>query len=132
MSCVETLEARVLPCPDAPLLVSSYGCIDCGLELMRASWQRLTHVFSIRRQTRPSDIGGPEPLVVLPGPSYPLNLLRRHPVDVLVVERGHVRKPGDQDRTELLVDRTPPSQRPKLILHAYPSAAVGWGEGPTE
>ena len=42
------VEVRTAPHGIGPW-VRSYGIIDRGLEVMRAAWQKLDHVFSVQR-----------------------------------------------------------------------------------
>jgi hypothetical protein len=65
--------------------ISSYGCIDGGFELTRL-------VCSIRRNKERVDQGlADEPGRIIFGHHrYPKKLLQELPVDLLIVERGHL------------------------------------------
>jgi hypothetical protein len=78
---------------DATSWVESFGVIDGGLELMKYAWPSLDHKFLVRRNDTKliSDDGKAE--VVLGHHWYPSNLLRKHPVDPLTVEQGHLKAP---------------------------------------
>jgi hypothetical protein len=69
--------------------VGYYGTIDAGLETMRLAWPTLQHQFTVRR---PEDlcVTVDEEVFSRIGPRYPADLLNRKPVDLLVVEQGHI------------------------------------------
>lgn len=125
---VNEMESRIRP--QADNWIQTYGTIDCGLELMRDAWQRLAHVFSIEQ----------EHLIELDsmtkayhGPRFKLNILRKHPVNLLVVERGHLHRPDTMPKTErweMLVANAEPSSRPIIILESWDGAASTWDTGP--
>lgn len=115
----------------------SYGVIDGGLELARCAFSRLEHKFSVRRtedltMMKPGDTAG---VHTSRGVRYSLNLLSRQSVDLLLVEMGGQKRPTEhfdngQERWESLVDKTPVSLRPKIIIEAWAGAAVLWRNGP--
>lgn len=121
--------------PTSASWVNSFGTIDCGFELGRAAWPKLRHVFAVRRlHSSPSPDGvsfGPQPDVILPGPRPPRGLLSTHPVDLLVVERGHLRSASTLSYWWLaLVDNASVSIRPKAIVEFWHQAVIGWKSGP--
>ena len=62
--------------------ISTYGTIDCGLETMSGAWTTLQHVFSVGGHGSTAE-------ACLNGGRFTPDLLNQHPVDLLVVERGH-------------------------------------------
>ena len=75
--------------------ISSYGCIDGGFELARLAWSKLEHRFSIRRDKEKIDQGLADApgRVIFGHHRYPKKLLQELPVDLLIVERGHLFQP---------------------------------------
>ena len=124
---VFNMELRDVPADEPDAWIRSYGTICCGAETMRAAWPRLKHKFSIR----PSVVHqyGPTPDVILQGPRVAHSTLDQWPVDLLVVERGYIRKPRQglhREEWEHLVSNTTPHQRPKVVVESWPAYAVGW------
>lgn len=111
--------------------IRSYGSIDCGLDLMEDAWHTLEHVFSVNqlhlRKTQPSTR-------LYEGPRFKLDLLERHQVDLLVIERGHVRRPHGlahkEERWEQLIGRVAVHQRPKIVIESWDATASLWSNGP--
>ena len=116
--------------------IRSYGTLDCGAETMRAAWPRLRHVFSGRGNRAWHEAAeGPSPEVVLSGTRPARGALHQHPVDLLVVERGHIRRPH-RDPTveswEKLVAHTEQSVWPKVVVESWRGQAISWSNGPTD
>jgi hypothetical protein len=118
--------------------VRSFGCIDGGYELARLAWPKLEHRWSIRRPKENVDTGlAAKPAQVHYGHDghhrFPKKLLRAQPVDLLLVERGHIGhapKGYSPDPWEELVESTPPGRRPKLIIESWSDSAQTWLRGP--
>jgi hypothetical protein len=113
--------------------VGTYGTIDAGLETMRLAWPVLEHRFAVRR---PEDlcITVEEETYHKIGPRYPSNLLSRKPVDLLVVEQGHIQRPPSsaaEQNWEALIAATPISKRPRVVIESWGSGADLWEKGPT-
>jgi hypothetical protein len=115
--------------------ISSYGCIDGGFELARLAWSKLEHRFSVRRDKERVDQG----LADAPGKvffghhRYPQKLLQKLPVDLLIVERGHLFQPiknYSPEPWEDLVKSTRVRSRPKVILESWSNVAQTWTRGP--
>ena len=129
------VEVRTAPLGTEPW-VRSYGVIDGGLEVMRAAWPKLEHVFSVRRSESEEVKGerSPEPHYILREPHrIPNNLLNEAPVDLLTVERGFSIHPPlnyDRDVWEKLISRTELRKRPRVVLEAWPPNAQFWTKGP--
>ncbi|CAJ1936816.1 unnamed protein product [Cylindrotheca closterium] len=91
--------------------------------------------FSIREneETVPTDLR--DPPVVLYGPHHQWKgLLDTHPVDLLVIEKGHYTRPSGgpkQEPWEDMVDSVPPKHRPKVIIESWRSDPTLWQYGPT-
>lgn len=98
---------------------------------MRDAWQRLAHVFSVEQEhTTPDD----SPVIWYNGPRYTLSLLNKHPVEVLVVERGHIRLARTDpvpERWELLISKTREQHRPLVVLEMWDISATTWDNGPS-
>ena len=66
--------------------------------------------------------------------NYPFNLLKKHPVDLLVVERIAATSPPEgalaSTSWEAIVKRTPIPKRPKVILESWVDLASTWARGP--
>jgi hypothetical protein len=77
--------------------IQSYGVIDGGGETMRYAWSRLTHKFSVRRQSEKAAcvdlLPKPKPQIFVGHNRYRKDLLEKCPVDLLVVERGTFHHP---------------------------------------
>ena len=67
--------------------LQSFGTIDCGLETMGEAWPAMVHSFSSGGVSSTSKL-------CLGGGRLPPTLLNDHPVDLLVVERGHFHRPS--------------------------------------
>ena len=105
MTCLEIRDAVTAVEP----WVTTYGTIDAGLETMRVAWPSLTHVFAVRRLNDFCSLDN-EAVYVRTGPRCPLNLLVRKPVDLLIVEQGHIHLPPtnlSESNWETLVKSTP-------------------------
>jgi hypothetical protein len=125
---VDLAETRVEPQTDN--WFRSFGTIDCGLELMRDAWQRLAHVFSVEQE---HTIASSLSVVQYSGPRYALTLLNKHPVEVLVVERGHIHRAHSEpieERWEILVSRTKEQNRPCIVIETWDASASTWYNGP--
>jgi hypothetical protein len=129
------VEVRTAPLTSEPW-VRTYGVIDGGVEVMRAAWPKLDHVFSVRRSDgeREED-ESPKPKNVLREPHrLPKNLLTDFPVDLLTVEQGHATKPPlDYERRpwEKMISQTNTANQPRVVLEAWPPNSQLWTKGPT-
>lgn len=102
---------------------------------MREAWPALDHVFSIRTKLDPHstdiDTNG---VKILPGPRVRKNTLNENPIDLLVVERGYIRKPRPRpvpEEWETLVEATSEETCPRLVLESWPAHAITWEQGPS-
>jgi hypothetical protein len=60
--------------------------------------------------------------------------LSRKPVDLLVVEQGHIQRPPSsaaEQNWEALIAATPISKRPRVVIESWGSGADLWEKGPT-
>jgi hypothetical protein len=77
---------------------------------------------------------GQAPAVIIDGHlRYSPKVLEQAPVDVLVVEQGHLKHPTrkyQRENWEELVAQTPSKQRPKVVIEAWPASAQSWLKGP--
>jgi hypothetical protein len=115
--------------------IKSYGVIDCGLELMRLAWAGLEHKFSVRRGQEDIPMLGTQapPKVVKGHHRFKPNLLVATPVDLLVIEQGYLTNPPTTFRRsswENLVETTPSSSRPEVVVESYPHHGMIWARGP--
>jgi hypothetical protein len=104
------MEIRDVPTSQS-LEISSYGSIDCGYKLMHLAWPKLHHRFAVRRATEEVDGNvGPSPWKVTTCCHwYSPHMLTTSPVDLLVVEQGHLSMPTltySREVWEDLVDQT--------------------------
>jgi hypothetical protein len=132
---VDAMEIRLGPTkPDrAAAWINTYGTLNCGAETMRAVWPGLEHRFAVRCENEP-DVLPNDDTHGLHGPRVRRDLLETHPVDMVVMERGHVlrsRKCPEPEEWELLVSSTPASDRPKVIVESWRSQASTWDNGPS-
>jgi hypothetical protein len=126
---VEGLEQKAAP--QAEKWVHSYGTIDCGLKLMCQAWQTMSHDFTVDPVGEHTSTGT-DP-VRYTGPRFPLTILNDHPVDVLVIERGHIRKPRRMptpERWESLITQTILTKRPSVIVESWLPVVSTWDSGP--
>jgi hypothetical protein len=129
------MEVRKAPSGQAPA-IKTYGTIDGGLELMQIAWARLRQIFAVRHQQQPveeggSDCGGVK--VYLGSHRERPLLLTMHPVDLLVVERGHIRKPPQKyqpSQWATMVANTPRNKRPVVVVEMWVPYAQLWTCGP--
>ena len=90
------LEVRIAPDPSTTDLqwLKTFGTYDGGGELMTEAWEKMQHIFAIRRKkdqvTTQNENDGP--LVHCGMPNISNSFLNRNPVDLLVVERCSVEK----------------------------------------
>ncbi len=64
---------------------------------------------------------------------YSPKVLKRTPVDVLVVKRGHIKHPTqtyERKNWEILVAETLTDSQPKIVIEAWPPSAHSWIKGP--
>jgi hypothetical protein len=114
-------------------LLRTYGTIGDSLNLMQEAWKDLHHTFSIRAPELLVGASSTEGYVHLPGLRYPLDVLQRHPVDLLIIECGrwqNPRAPRQGQRWEHLVERTLADCRPQIIIEIWPPNALLWDLGP--
>ena len=129
------VERRNAPNPTGSEVRWSYGVLNGGAELMHQSWGNLHHRFSVASRNSP---GATNP--GLSSDPLPLNLkglshstLGKQPVDILVVEQGHLICPPSKFRRyewEDTVKHTRPSDRPQVIIESWASNAQLWCRGP--
>jgi hypothetical protein len=107
----------------------TFGTISCGYETMTQAWKQLDHVFSVAGH-------GPPAANNYPDSRYPMNLLDKHPVDILVIDQGDYTPSTSNsciprnERWKDLVMQTSPHHRPQLILESWPDHATSWTWGP--
>ena len=68
----------------------------------------------------------------VPGHRFPINILEKHPVDMLVIDRGHVHRPlpvEQEERWELAIKTA--TTKPKVVIESWANSAVAWENGPT-
>jgi len=114
--------------------VAKMGIIGGGYETMRYAWPKIEVVFSIRNADDTTLQGFTDPLVVGMGPHRVwARLLTRHPVDLMLIERGLYGKPKTDlrgDAWEEMVKRTTSTKRPRIIMESWRSDAQLWRFGP--
>ena len=104
----------------------TYGTFRCGFETMRQAWSGIDHVFSVGA-SYPTTAEFTYPV------RPPINLLRRRPVDLLVVERGtHTKIPQrgfdvTRDWKKLVEEAV---KRPTLVFESWSTGAGTWENGP--
>ena len=112
----------------------SFGTIDCGLELMTSAWSGLEHRFSIRRNREDGELHTSDPHILLGPHRVHSRLLALHPVDLLVVDQGHLRKPvscGSPSTWESLVVDAPSAARPLVVIELWSQQGQSWTLGPS-
>jgi hypothetical protein len=129
------VEVRDVPTTSRTFMISSYGTIDGGYELMRMAWPKMLHKFAVRRNDERVDgnLMGPPQKVVYGHHRYPTRLLKITPVDLLIIERGYLKKPTktyQREEWEHLIEHTVPDNRPMLVLESWPASAQSWMKGP--
>ena len=114
------IEVRAAPVAVDEPWVQTLGIIDGGLEVMRAAWPKLEHVFSVRRSNEEGKSeASPEPAHIFREPHrLPNGLLNKRRVDLLNIEQGVSSKPPlnfEWHAWEKLVSRTRPKNRPRVV-----------------
>jgi hypothetical protein len=102
---------------------------------MRLAWPGLEHRFSVRRDQEDIPMLGTQaPLKLVKGHHrFKPDLLVATPVDLLVIEQGYLTSPPTTFRRfgwENLVETTPASARPKVVIESYPHHGMIWAGGP--
>ncbi len=121
-----------VPTTSRTFMISSYGTIDGGYELMRMAWPKMLHKFVVRRNDERVDgnLMGPPQKVVYGHHRYPTRLFKITPVDLLIIERGYLKKPTksyQREEWEHLIEHTVPDNRPTmLVLESWPASAQSW------
>jgi hypothetical protein len=113
--------------------IQSFGIIDGGLELMKYAWPSLQHKFSVRRNDANLLDNDGDTQVFLGHHRYPKDLLRKHSVDLITVEQGHLKTPPVKYRRtpwEDLVENSPKACRPRVVIETWPASAQMWRQGP--
>ena len=105
----------------------TFGTYRCGYEAMTDAWMGLDHVFSVglvRSTTARKRVGGTR---------APLQLMSTHPVDMLVADLGHLRRPPrpTEDvtaawRNAVEETRTPPD----AVVESWLPQASSWNTRP--
>lgn len=113
---------------DRPAQFTTYGTMWAGLETMEPAWNALTHTFSVNAHHEG------RALHRYPGPRPPRNVLMTHPVDLLVVEQGHMTRRPDLGQNvcsgwQALVEFA--DRPPRVVLETWPGRAGLWANGPT-
>lgn len=125
---VENVKHRV-GLPEGDLYpVRTYGTLWCGLETMSEAWKTLEHRFSVGTSATHAGYG------YTSGNRPPLGLLNEHPVDVLVVEQGHVTDapPVSCDITRQWREMVRCSLQPPIfVIESWLEKAVLWENGPS-
>jgi len=121
---------------ESPKHQITYGTWTGGLELMRAAWPNLDHKWALRTG-KPRDLEecGPLPPTILWGGRVPKRHLEKHPVDLLVVERGSIRRPDPLPKVypwEAPTRHVDPQFRPMIIIESWRDQAVTWVNGPAD
>ena len=108
------LEKKAAPVEGPALPVWRYGTVDCGWALCCLAWTSWKWAWRVGQPPKDEV----EDVKVIEGPRFPLTLLRKDPVDLLVVERGHllvmpkaVKGPGCR-WLEMILATTPVEKRP--------------------
>lgn len=123
---VENYKTQARPSEDTASL-KDYGTIGCGYEAMTEAWTTLHHKFSIGAAY------DSQASYAYPGNRAPASLLQDNPVDLLVIERSHIRKrllitESATQMWEDLVIRA--ERRPKVIFETWQPTAGLWESGP--
>jgi hypothetical protein len=111
--------------------IKIYGTIDCGEATMDQAWPTLDWKWAV--DSRKERIG---PITHVEGPRYSLDLLNKSPVDMVVIERGHILRPmtsqanRDGPRWRRMISHTQPSRRPAVVLEVWDGKASLWPTGP--
>ena len=129
---IDGVEVRVVPQEQDSKWLHSFGTFDGGGELMHTAWQKMNHVFAIRRSGESCPLpSGPK--VVNGCPNFPRALLDQHPVDLLVIERcsqSESLPTGTVYSWETAIGKTKIDNRPQVILESWGTACTTWSRGP--
>ena len=112
-------------------IFSSFGTIDCGLELMAQAWVSLEHSFSVRRKE--DELPGVDRAATIRfGPHRDhTKFLQGHPTDILVVGYGHLMRPlgphVSQPVERMIAAATHP---PRVVIETWCPKAQVWMWGP--
>jgi hypothetical protein len=102
---------------------TSYGSIGHqSLNLMNQAWATMEHRFSVATQTHNDKYSSAKGASAYEGPRYALNLLNRHPVDLLVIETGSKARnwrKTPECRWETLVLQTSRDKRPQYVIESW-------------
>ncbi|KAL7577965.1 hypothetical protein ACA910_007587 [Epithemia clementina (nom. ined.)] len=115
-----------------------YGTVDTGYSTMGQAWPNLEWKWDIGGNHGGST--GLDPRHLKTGVRYSMDTLNTNPVDLLVVERGHIlqlpsRGSGKgvppEPRWRVMIRGTEGGKQPKLILESWSGQAGLWPGGPT-
>ena len=102
---------------------------------MRYAWPKLDVRFAVRnsKESLPPDLEDPQNLFYGPHRTRP-SLLNKHPVDLLVIEKGSHGAPISNlspQPWEEIIQQTSPANQPTVVIEAWQSSATLWRHGPT-
>ena len=90
---------------------------------MTSAWKSMKHVFAVRRSSFGPPSNNTEAIVIEIFPHFPVDVLWKHPVDLLVVECCSRTKPSkkghDSEHWEKAVAQTRVKSRPKVVLESW-------------
>lgn len=125
------MQVREMPAPQVGP-ITSFGTYGDSLNLMKDSWEELDHVFSVASPLM-DNLSSSHGRHAIQGPRPKQNLLRKFPVDMLVVECGSWQCPKHSYvpfQWELCVHHVEAPLRPKFIIEVWPPNSLLWEHGP--
>ena len=115
------------PAPSTPLAprYGSFGTLHCGAELMAAAWPTMQHTFALGPGVDSTST------LRFPEGRPPQDLLRNHPVDLLISEhttfQPHHAKGPPLHVLDVVSRAVLP---PRLVIEIWDPAASTWDHGP--
>ena len=102
---------------------------------MTSAWRSMRHVFAVCRSLFGPPLSHLGALVIKKFPHFPIDVLWKHPVDLLVVECCSRTKPprkgDDSEHWEKAVTKTRINCRPKVVLESWNIRCNTWNNSPT-
>jgi hypothetical protein len=131
---VEGMKVRAVS-SEWDLCVQSFGCIDGGYKLARLAWPKRRPQWLVQQPKEQVDAGlAKKPAQVLFGHHpYPKHLLKTQPVDLLLMEQGHMYcalSNYTPSPWKALIKSTPSAYQPKKMVESWENSAQTWIRGP--
>ena len=125
---VQGFKRKCAPPTSAQSKIRRMGTVNCGWHTLTEAWATFDHRWAIGARKEL-----PESVRCLGGTRLPRDLFEKDPVDVFVVERGHIINEEKKDSTlgwRSVVQETSIGRRPGLIVESWDSRALLWGCSP--